>query len=150
MYNPQVDVAQFMLATGRQRVPSKLEIPDEPTRRLRVNLIAEELREFARDSGFFCATNVDGVQQQVEAGKPDIVKAADDLADLLYVVYGAAVAWGIPVQRVFAAVHEANMRKFGPGSYEREDGKWMKPTDWQPPDIEHALYGSDQVRTASE
>lgn len=144
------DVRQFMKATRKQRVPLHPEVPDEATRRLRVNLIAEELREFARDSGFFCRTNVEGVSEQVEAGEPDIIKAADDLADLLYVVYGAAIAWGIPVQRVFAAVHEANMRKFGPGSYEREDGKWMKPPDWQPPDIERALYGSDQVRTASE
>ena len=32
-------------------------------------------------------------------------------------------------------VDQANLRKFGPGSYERDDGKWIKPPDWTPPDI---------------
>lgn len=36
--------------------------------------------------------------------------------------------------RIWDLIHEANMKKFGPGGYHRDDGKWMKPKDFVPPD----------------
>lgn len=39
------------------------------------------------------------------------VLMADALADLLYVVYGTAVAYGIPIDEVFNEVHASNMTK---------------------------------------
>jgi len=41
----------------------------------------------------------------------DIVEIADGLADLLYVVLGTAVSYGIPIEKVFRLVHESNMTK---------------------------------------
>lgn len=41
----------------------------------------------------------------------DAVQTAQELADLLYVVLGTAVAFGIPIQDVFAAVTQANLSK---------------------------------------
>ncbi len=37
----------------------------------------------------------------------DIVEVADTIADLLYVVYGAAVTFGIPIHEVFTEVHRS-------------------------------------------
>lgn len=130
--NKQFLVQEFMLATGRQAVPLEPTIPDEASSDLRIRLINEEAHEFA-----------------VATHEGDMIAVADALADLLYVVYGAAVAWGIEINPVFLEVHRANMQKFAPGSYEREDGKWMKPPDWQPPDIESVLEAQGWKRSES-
>lgn len=120
--NKQRLVEEFMLKTGRQSIPSVPSIPDEATRQLRVKLILEEAQEFLDSSE-----------------SEDIIGVADALADLLYVVYGAASAYGIKIDPIFMAVHLANMEKFGEGSYERADGKWMKSPDWKAPDIKSLL-----------
>src|SRR5579872_1095648 len=41
----------------------------------------------------------------------DIVKIADGLADLEYVLRGTGVVYGIPTDKVFAEVHRSNMTK---------------------------------------
>jgi len=91
-------------------------VPPTSVRRLRVKLIEEEFEEY-REASEAC----------------DVVEVADALADLLYVVYGAALAWGIDMERVFAEVHRSNMTK--QGGPIRADGKRLKPPDWQPPDL---------------
>lgn len=67
----------------------------------------------------------------------DIVKVADALGDLLYVVYGAALRFGMDLQPVFDEIHRSNMTK--KGGYKRADGKWIKPSTYQPPQIEKVL-----------
>ncbi len=57
----------------------------------------------------------------------------DALCDILYVVYGFAVAAGIDLEPYFEEVHSTNMRKAG--GERREDGKQLKPEGWIPPDI---------------
>ena len=56
------------------------------------------------------------------------------MADLLYVVYGTAVSYGIDMDPVFREVHRSNMSKVG--GYKREDGKWVKPPTYSPAVIE--------------
>ncbi|MCA9965662.1 MAG: hypothetical protein KC423_15520, partial [Anaerolineales bacterium] len=66
----------------------------------------------------------------------DIIDAAPlmhELADLLYVVYGAMWAFGIDPDPIFAEVHRANMQKAG--GPRRADGKLLKPPDWQPANV---------------
>jgi predicted HAD superfamily Cof-like phosphohydrolase len=63
----------------------------------------------------------------------DLVAAIDGLCDLLYVVYGTAVEFGVDLAPFFAEVHAANLRKAG--GPVREDGKIGKPPGWTPPDI---------------
>ncbi|HWD24999.1 MAG TPA: hypothetical protein VG368_06015 [Acidimicrobiales bacterium] len=67
----------------------------------------------------------------------DIVEVADAIADLLYVVYGAAVTFGIPIDEVFDEVHRSNMTKLGPDGSPiyREDGKVLKGPAFEPPDV---------------
>lgn len=67
----------------------------------------------------------------------DKVKLTQELADLMYVVVGAACGMGLPLGTAFQAIHEANMRKVQPdGTLKyRADGKVLKPDGWKPADI---------------
>ena len=87
---------------------------------IRCALIEEEASEF---------------REAIEAG--DIVEVSDAIADLLYVVYGAAVTFGIPIDEVFNEVHRSNMTKLGPDGAPiyREDGKVLKGPNFEPPDV---------------
>lgn len=44
----------------------------------------------------------------------DIVELADGIADLIYVLCGTAVSYGIPLDKVFAEVQRSNMSKLVP------------------------------------
>jgi predicted HAD superfamily Cof-like phosphohydrolase len=94
---------------------------------LRVDLIEEELDE---------------LKVAIEA--QDLVAASDALADLAYVVLGAAVEWGLPLPPVFDEVHRSNMAKVG--GPKREDGKQLKPPGWTPPDIAGVLARAKEGR----
>jgi predicted HAD superfamily Cof-like phosphohydrolase len=69
--------------------------------------------------------------------KNDLAGIAKELADLLYVVYGTAVSYGIDMDPVFREVHRSNMSKVG--GYKRDDGKWVKPLTYSPAAIEPIL-----------
>jgi NTP pyrophosphatase (non-canonical NTP hydrolase) len=66
----------------------------------------------------------------------DIVKIADGIADLLYVVFGTAVSYNIPIEEIFAEVHRSNMTKTGPTN---DFGKTLKGAEWEPPNIREIL-----------
>jgi len=110
---------------------------DERTRELRSNLILEEAREF-----------------QAASDELDLVEIADAIADLLYVVYGAAVTYGLDAQVLFDEVHRSNMTKIWPDGtiHRREsDGKILKPPSYSPADIKGtlaALSGSMEPQEA--
>ena len=59
----------------------------------------------------------DELKLALDAG--DVVKVADALADILYVVYGTADTYGIPIDACFREVHRSNMAKLD------ENGKPM-------------------------
>jgi predicted HAD superfamily Cof-like phosphohydrolase len=60
---------------------------------------------------------------------------AKELADVLYVTYGAADALGIDLPAVFAEVHRSNMSKVDQdgGVLRRADGKVLKGPAYRPP-----------------
>lgn len=93
-----------------QRVPT---VMDERTRALRERLIQEEFDELKE-----------------AMAKNDLPAIAKEMADLLYVVYGTAVSYGIDMEPVFREVHRSNMSKVG--GYKRDDGKWVKPATYSP------------------
>lgn len=115
MNNEQKAIEEFhkMFGIERGRVP---ELPDHKDRDLRVRLIQEELDEL----GTAFKNN-------------DLVGVADAIADLLYVVYGAAYYCGIDIDPIFREVHRSNMSKSG--ATRRHDGKIIKPPTYSPPDI---------------
>jgi len=71
--------------------------------------------------------------------RPEIDKAAltKELADLLYVVYGTAITFGLPLDVVFNRVHISNMSKLVDGKpLKRADGKVLKGPNYQPPKLD--------------
>lgn len=124
MRNLLQDVAAFHAACD---VPVLHEPTIPPAARvdLRVALIAEEATELT---------------EAMKAG--DMLEIADGMADLIYVTVGAALEFGIPLDRVWAVVQQANMAKVDPTTgkvRKRDDGKVLKPEGWQPPDIAAAI-----------
>ena len=110
--NPQAMVETFhrLFDILVQRRPGQI---DEGTRVLRERLIEEEFDELRQ-----------AMRQE------DLSAVAKELADLLYVVYGTAVSYGIDMEPIFREVHRSNMSKIG--GYKREDGKWVKPPSYSP------------------
>jgi len=92
-------------------------IPDKQTQELRVSLLQEEVKEFS---------------EALESG--NLSEVAKELADILYVAYGAAVALGLDMEMIFAEVHRSNMSK--KGATKRPDGKIIKPSTYTPADIQ--------------
>lgn len=91
-------------------------IPSSDREILRHNLISEEWLEFS-----------------AAWSQRDLVEIADALADMIYVILGTALSYGIPLAAVFDEVHRTNMLKVGGAT--RDDGKILKPEGWKAPDI---------------
>lgn len=122
--NPQRDVRDFHKRLG-VTIADRPSFPSDEVIDLRIDLIEEELTEL------YEAIFIDN----------SLVGVADALADILYVTYGAALAFGIDIGPVWDEVHRSNMAKTG--GPVRGDGKIMKPEGWTPPNIRRALYGHD-------
>lgn len=90
-------------------------------RDLRAKLIEEEFNE---------------AMDEIYDPEPDKKRLAKELADLLYVTYGAADAFGIPIDTVFREVHRSNMSKLVDGKVvKNKDGKVMKGPNYSPADL---------------
>jgi predicted HAD superfamily Cof-like phosphohydrolase len=100
----------------------------------RLRLLLEETREVA---------------EAVEAG--DLQGIAQELADVVYVAYGTALAYGIPLDAVLAEVHRANMSKLDTDGKPllREDGKVLKSELYRAPDVA-AVLGSKNVEESGD
>lgn len=139
----QAMVRQFHHAMGATIGQS----PSMRDRELRAKLIMEEAVETVAAMGFAVDAAIhktkDGITGEQVAyfekdyPDPDFPEAIDGLIDLLYVVFGAAVAWGVDLDPFFTEVHNANMAKLGGET--RADGKVLKPEGWTPPDIKGIL-----------
>lgn len=127
-------------------------LPNRKIRSLRKRLIAEEHKEFK-----------DGEKNN------DIVEISDALADMIYVINGTAVSYGIPLDEIFNIVHESNMDKTCSSEehaketvehyaslpepvetyYMEKNGRWLvfrkadnkvlKRKGWTAPDFSHLL-----------
>lgn len=73
----------------------------------------------------------------------DLIEAIDGMCDVLYVVFGTAVEFGIDLQPFFNEVHATNMAKVGGAT--REDGKILKPEGWTPPLIAEILAAQGRM-----
>ena len=135
-------IRQFMRLAG-QDTPDTVTNPDGATRLLRAKLILEEALETIAALGI--SVQRDGTVLDFDqlhcsvAGDADLEGVVDGCADISVVTMGTLIAFGVDDVPVLEEVDKANLRKFGPGSYARPDGKWMKPPDWRPPDILGAI-----------
>lgn len=117
------DVGKFMVSFG-QETNKKLVWPEHKTRRLRVELIEEELQEL-----------------KAALNTKNIIEVADALTDLLYVIYGAGHTFGINLDKTFKEVHLSNMSKLGEDGKPiyREDGKVLKGPKFFEPRLEEII-----------
>ncbi len=146
------NVAEFHVAMGAtdNLATAPVVNPSPELVRLRAKLITEE---FMETLAAMLKTNGDRADLRMDiAGAMamldetdvdfDIEAVADGIADSIYVLVGAALAFGIPLDRVWSEVQRANMAKLG--GTRREDGKILKPEGWQPPRIHEAIFGEAQ------
>ena len=113
------DVKTFMETFG-QMVRTKPQFPDKKTMQLRYDLIKEELDEFAQ-----------AIKDK------NLVEVADSLTDILYVTYGAGIAFGIDLDKCFDEVQRSNMSKLGKDGKPiyNDKGKVMKGPNYFQPDL---------------
>ena len=73
--------------------------------------------------------------------RDDIIEIADGLADLVYILYGTALAYGIPLDDVIEEVHRSNLTKLGEDGKPiySEHGKVTKGPNFEPPNIQKVL-----------
>lgn len=131
---PSESVKEFHVAFGHP-IAEKPGIPaDKELVMLRERLIEEETREVIDASW-----------------KGDLTNLAKELADLIYVIHGMALVYGIPLDEVFEAVHNSNMSKLdenGKPVY-REDGKVLKSDNYEPPNIQEIIDRASNRETES-
>ena len=108
------------MQTFGQEVKEKAEFPNNKIKKLRYDLIEEELLELKT-----------ALEQE------DITEVADALTDILYVTYGAGHAFGIDLDKCFEEVQQSNMSKLdknGKPIY-NESGKVMKGPSYFKPNL---------------
>lgn len=99
----------------------------EETAVLRVKLIDEESIEFATEALSF---------EDNPPREASLVGIADALADLLYVTFGTALSYGIPIGEIFAEVHRSNMTKSMLRDEEDVVGKTIKGDSYEAPKLQ--------------
>lgn len=136
MLKTQAKVRAWHQAMGDD-FPRPGEQPVDVTRnaKLRLDLLLEELQELGDALGYrINLIRNDDQAYWVETPRvPDTVGAIDALADLEYVLVGAADTWGIDLEPYFDEVHRSNMTKVG--GPVREDGKRLKPDTYEAPNL---------------
>ena len=112
-------VKTFMQTFG-QEVKSKPSFSSEKINDLRYNLIKEELDE---------------LKQAMD--DKDLLEVADALTDILYVTYGAGIAFGIDLDKCFEEVQNSNMSKLGVDGKPiyNDKGKVMKGPNYFKPNL---------------
>jgi predicted HAD superfamily Cof-like phosphohydrolase len=90
--------------------------PDDKVQKLRESIEREEFEEMLEANA-----------------RKDMPEVADGIADLIYVLLGRAVSYGIDLRPIWDEVQRTNMEKVG--GTKREDGKILKPEGWKPPDV---------------
>lgn len=96
------------------------DFPNQNVRDLRIKLLQEEFDEY------------------LLAEKDDhFIEVCDALGDMLYIIYGTCVSYGIPINEIFQEIHNSNMSKLDENGKPivREDGKILKGPNYFKPDI---------------
>lgn len=133
-------VRRFMQAGG-QEVNDHAAIPSQETAELRHNLLAEEYGEYIVADNNFELARVTGEP----VSDHHFIDLADALADMVYVIVGTAVSYGINLDAALEEVCRSNDTKFVDGRLvRREDGKILKPKGYEPPDLAGAMFPQEE------
>jgi predicted HAD superfamily Cof-like phosphohydrolase len=121
-------VKAFTVAMGQPIGEDITSLDNHDLLEMRMELIDEEVEEVSQE---LPAHFPDG-------GRMDKAAITKELADLLYVTYGFAVTFGLPIDEVFERVHRSNMSKLGDDGKPiyREDGKVLKGPNYEKPNLD--------------
>lgn len=128
-------------------------IPGPEIRMLRAKLIMEEALETVLALGVDASVRYTGVgaggQVPLSSSSlrlelnptrpPDLIEIADGCADISVVTIGTLAACGISDGPLLQEVDRSNLDKFRGDAHMDKNGKWVKPSDWQKPDIAGVL-----------
>lgn len=118
-YSNHKKVKEFHETYGAY-ISEESKLPDSSVRELRIALLQEEFDEYTKAEE-----------------DNDLVEIADALGDMMYIIYGTAISYGIPLDDIFNEIHSSNMSKLGEDGkpIRREDGKILKGPNFFRPDI---------------
>ena len=122
-------VKAFTVAMGQPVGEDIATLDSHDLLEMRMALIDEEVEEVSQELPAYFP----------DGGRMDKVALTKELADLLYVTYGMAVTFGLPIDEVFERVHRSNMSKLdddGKPIY-REDGKVLKGPNYEKPNLDN-------------
>jgi len=128
MKTPEQSVREFHQKYGHLITPqATTQVPDS-VKQLRIKLIEEEYIEFMA-----------GILHN------DLNEIADGAADLVYVIVGTCISYGIPFDRIFAEVHNSNMTKTvgKPTVGEKYGTKTPKGPDFMAPQVKQILINPE-------
>ena len=122
-------VKAFTVAMGQPVGEEISDLDNADLLKMRAKLIEEETKEVIQETLWEDAFGVP---------KVDKLELTKELADLLYVIYGMAVTFGLPIDEVFCRVHRSNMSKLGDDGKPvyREDGKVLKGPNYEKPNLD--------------
>lgn len=164
----QRQIAEFMRRCD-QEVAKYPQLPDDKIVTLRIRLMVEELLgatdtkdwdelddvEKSRYVHLLVLNKSDELVKSMLDG--DLVGVADGIADVLYVVIGTAIAYGINIKEVFDEVHRSNLSKtvwleeLQRYTIEKDEfGKGIKPPTYSPADLETIVYRQVQEGQVAE
>lgn len=146
-----------------QLLPDRPTMPSMQVRIGRLKWIAEELCELANaygveidlnnrgnTTGNFAAFQLAPEKAQYQDPLDALTEAYDATLDLMVFAIGTGLAMGTDLTPGWLEVHRTNMLRFGPGGYKRADGKWIRPADWQPPDLKSIVLSQLQAAEAKD
>ena len=160
--NPMQEDVHTMMGLYEQNRPSYPQLADVDDAQLRINLMIEELIGAKNPEDPIYGPGALIVQSKSDElvasiVKGDLVGIADGIGDVLTVVFGTAVAYGINAQEVFDEVHRSNMTKAVWSEDEQryilvknEYGKVIKPESYSPADVEAVILRQISVGLENE
>ena len=147
------DVREFHQVMGvADRDAETPTVPDAALLKLRAKLIIEETFETLRgmygpgsfvESEITVLESLDMADGAYGSSNFDAEQVADGLGDSIYVEAGAAIAFGFPLERVWAEIQRSNLSKAG--GEKRADGKILKGPNFSKPRIREALFGEAEA-----
>lgn len=135
-----LEAVWLFMSRSKQRVGDFARPSFSDDAELRVRLIVEETLEFAKACGFEVVCNGTEWIVQRSRHQSNFVEAIDGLCDLLYVIFGTFLSFGLRAWPFVEEVHRSNLTKIVNGAAtSRGDGKILKPPTYEPPNLEAVL-----------
>ena len=121
----QLDMAKEFMTQIKAQIHNHPTVPNAGIRNFRADLIREEVQELLETIEY----------------PTDLDKTAKELADVLYVVYGTILSYGLQdkMAEIFEAVHDSNMLKKRRKDSANNDSKAIKDETYTKPDIQSII-----------